>query len=335
MLPISSEALLAVLRAAGEPSRLRILALLADGERSVKDLTDILGQSQPRISRHLKLLTDAGLVLRHPEGAWAFFRLADEGPAADVARDLLSRLDRGDAALARDRSRLEQVRRAHAEQAANYFRSQASQWDTVRSLHVQDDKIEGAVRRFVGEDKLGTVVDLGTGTGRMLEVMAERAVRGIGVDLSHDMLSYARSRLERAGLANCQVRHGDIYNLPIEDRVADAAVVHQVLHYLDEPERAVAEAARILKRGGRLIVVDFAPHGLEFLRADHAHRRLGFSDEQIAEWMAAAGVELADHVEFPPEASAGDAVDRLTVSVWLGRNVGKRKQQDRISGEAA
>jgi ubiquinone/menaquinone biosynthesis C-methylase UbiE len=335
MLPISTEGLLATLRAAGEPTRLRILALLAEGERSVKDLTDLLGQSQPRISRHLKLLADAGLVARHREAGWAFFRLADEGPSGEIASDIVARLDRADPVLARDRARLEALRRAHSEAAAEYFREHAGQWDRLRSLHVKDDQIEAVMLRLLGEDTLGNIVDLGTGTGRILELFSKRAERGIGVDLSHDMLSYARSRLERAGLANFQVRHGDIYNMTLQDGIADAVIIHQVLHYLDEPERAVSEAARLLKPGGRLLIADFAPHGLEFLRSDHAHRRLGFARDQIADWMSAAGVDLVAHEEFPPDDPDAAEIGRLTVSVWLGRRAQAHTNTYRHAEEAA
>lgn len=333
MLPISTETLLSALRAAGEPTRLRILALLAEGERNVKDLTDILGQSQPRLSRHLKLLVEAGLVRRNAEGASAFFRLADQGPAAEVARDIVERLDRTDVVLVRDRTRLEALRRAHAENAAAYFRRHAGEWDRLRSLHVEEDEVEAAVSRLLDEARLGTVVDLGTGTGRMLELLGPKVGRGIGIDLSHDMLAYARNRLEQKGLTNCQVRHGDIYNLPLDNAVADAVIVHQVLHYLDDPARAIAEAARLLRRGGRLIIVDFAPHGLEFLRERHAHRRLGFSRRQIQEWMTAAGVDPLDQVELPPDSGAADG--KLTVSIWLGRQTGHRVRQNPPSEEAA
>ncbi len=324
MLPISTDNLLTALRAAGEPTRLRILALLAEGERSVKDLTDILGQSQPRISRHLKLLVEAGLLRRYAEGAWAFFRLADSGPAAEIARNIVARLDRSDPVLVRDRARLEAVRRARLEEASAYFREHAGQWDQIRSLHANDKEIEAGVLDLVGEQPLGLVVDLGTGTGRMLELLAPHIDRGIGIDVSHDMLTYARSRLEREGLRNCQVRQGDIYSPPVEDGSADLVVIHQVLHYLDDPDRAIEEAAYLLKPGGRLLVIDFAPHGLEFLRADQAHRRLGFSRGQIAEWMKAAGVELVSHVDFPPDDVDIAEVGRLTVSMWLGRDTGSR-----------
>lgn len=334
MLPISADNLLIALRAAGEPTRLRILALLAEGERSVKDLTDILGQSQPRISRHLKLLVEAGLVRRNAEGAWAFFRLADSGAAAEVSRNIVARLDRSDPALVRDRGRLEAVRRAHAEAAKAYFSEHAGRWDQIRSLHANEQKIEAGLMDLIGEDKLGVVIDMGTGTGRMLELLAPHIERGIGIDVSHDMLTYARSRLEREGLRNCQVRQGDIYSPPVEDGTADLVVMHQVLHYLEDPDRAIEEAAHLLKPGGRLLVVDFAPHGLEFLRADQAHRRLGFAPEQIGQWMSTAGVALAEHVDYPPDDVDIAEVGRLTVSVWLGRVVGERTPRG-LNEEAA
>ncbi|MCT8972524.1 ArsR/SmtB family transcription factor [Microbaculum marinisediminis] len=334
MLPISADNMLTALRAAGEPTRLRILALLAEGERSVKDLTDILGQSQPRISRHLKLLVEAGLVRRYAEGAWAFFRLADSGPAAELSRDLVDRLNRNDPVMMRDRTRLEAVRRARLAEATAYFRQHAAHWDQIRSLHANEQEIEAGVLRLVGDAPLDLVVDLGTGTGRMLELLAPHIESGIGIDVSHDMLSYARSRLEREGLRNCQVRQGDIYSPPIEDGSADLVIIHQVLHYLDDPDRAIEEAAYLLKPGGRLLIIDFAPHGLEFLRADQAHRRLGFSREQIAEWMKAAGIELASHIDFPPDDVDIAEVGRLTVSIWLGKDTDSRVRRG-ISEEAA
>jgi len=328
MLPISTDKLLTALRAAGEPTRLRILALLAEGERSVKELTDILGQSQPRISRHLKLLTEAGLVSRFAEGAWAFFRLVDTGPAGEICANIVDRLDRSDPVLVRDRGRLEAVRRANAEAAAAYFRKHAGQWDQIRSLHANEAAIEAGILELLGPEDLGVVVDLGTGTGRMLELLSPHVARGIGIDVSHDMLSYARSRLEREGLKNCQLRHGDIYNPPLEDGIADLVIIHQVLHYLPDPHRAIDEAARLLKPGGRLLVVDFAPHGLEFLRADQAHSRLGFAAAQVAGWMSDAGVAPERQVDFPPDDIDVAEIGRLTVSVWLGRDTGTRLPRD-------
>ena len=310
-------ALLAGLEAAGEVTRLRLLALLAEAELTVSELVTILGQSQPRISRHLKLLVEAGLVERHREGAWAFFLIADRGAGAALARDIIARIDPADPTRLADQARLSEVRRARAEQAARYFADHAPQWDRIRSLHVPEELVEAAIRDIVGQAPLHAVLDLGTGTGRMLELVAPFADRAVGVDQSPAMLNVARARLERAGLRNAQLRQGDIYALPVERDFYDLVIIHQVLHFLDDPARAVREAGRALRPGGRLVVVDFAPHGHEFLREQHAHRRLGFSREEIETFMKDAGLTIVSHRDLAPAADAGD---KLTVSLWVARD---------------
>jgi ubiquinone/menaquinone biosynthesis C-methylase UbiE/DNA-binding transcriptional ArsR family regulator len=309
--------LVATLKAAGEPSRLRILALLAASDLTVKDLTAILGQSQPRISRHLKLLVEAGVVRRYPEGAWAYYRLAEGDAAAAVGAALVERLDPTDSVLERDRARLETVKRGHAEAAATYFAANAASWDRLRSFHVPEEAVEAAMRRAIGGRPFGSFLDLGTGTGRMLELFSDLYDRGVGVDASQPMLAVARANLDRCSITNAQVRHGDVYALTVPHRAFDVVTIHQVLHFLDDPARAIAEAARVLRPGGRLLVVDFAPHDLEFLRAEHAHRRLGFSHEQVAGWLRSAGLELHRIEDLvPPEGSDGE----LTVTLWLARD---------------
>ncbi|GBD50100.1 ArsR/SmtB family transcription factor [Methylopila sp. Yamaguchi] len=308
---------LSALKAAAEPTRLRLLALLAEGELTVSDMTDILGQSQPRISRHLKLLVEAGLVERHREGAWAFFRLSDGAGHDASLRAALARLDPADPALRRDRDRLAEVRAAHQQAAARYFSANAERWDGVRGLHVSEAAVERAILAAVGDARIETALDLGTGTGRMLELLSPRVGRAIGVDANRDMLALARANLARAGVTNTQVRQGDIFAPPVETGAFDLVVVHQVLHFLDDPARAVREAARALRPGGRLLIVDFAPHGIEELRERHAHRRLGFSSEAMAGWLAASGLDLVAHSNLPPPDGDGD---KLTVSLWLARD---------------
>lgn len=309
---------LSVLRAAGEESRIRILALLAGAELTVKDFTAILGQSQPRVSRHLKLLVEAGLVDRYPEGAWAFYRLTDSVAARRLVTDLFSAVDSNDPTLARDRERLAQVKRDHAEAAGRYFAANASDWDTIRALHVAEDAVEAAMLEAIGGLPFQSLLDLGTGTGRLLELLAPLYDRAVGVDASADMLAVARANLDRAGIANAQVRLGDIYNLPFGRNAFDVVTVHQVLHYLDAPERALAEAARVLGPGGKLLVVDFAPHGLEFLRERHAHLRLGFGHEPMRQWIEGAGLELIGVRDLSPAATSRG--DKLTVTLWIARD---------------
>jgi ubiquinone/menaquinone biosynthesis C-methylase UbiE len=311
------DALNAALKAAGEATRLRVLALIAEAELTVSDLTDILRQSQPRISRHLKLLVEAGLVERFREGSWAFFRLAEGDGSAELARTLVARLDPSDPIVVRDRERLSAVRRARAEAAQAYFRAHAAEWDRIRKLHVADQAVENAISEALADKPFRSLLDLGTGTGRILELFGAGIERGLGIDMSLDMLLLARARLERAGLRHCSVRQGDIYDLPVPKGSFDVVVIHQVLHFLDDGARAIREAARVLAPSGRLVVVDFAPHDLEFLREEHAHRRLGFADETVSQWMAAAGLDVTLHRSLPPEPGSDG---KIAVSLWLGRD---------------
>jgi ArsR family transcriptional regulator len=304
--------LVGVLRAAGETTRLRLLALLADGEQSVKDLTEILGQSQPRVSRHLKLLADAGLVSRNAEGAWAYYGLAPEGAGGDLARWLIGRLSPEDADRLRDRQRLEAVRLNQAEQAAAYFAKVADSWDLLRSLHVSEEAVEAAIVDAMQGRVVDTLIDLGTGTGRMLELLAGHYRRGIGIDASREMIAVARAKLAQCAIGHAQVRLGDIADLDASAGRADVIVIHQVLHYFDDPGRVLAQARRALKPGGEMLIVDFAPHGLEFLRSHHAHRRLGLSEAQMAGWARAADLVVSDLKSFPPT----NPTEGLTVCLW-------------------
>ena len=298
---------LAGLRAAAEPTRLRLLALCAEGELTVSELTGILGQSQPRVSRHLKLLVEAGLLDRIREGTWAFYRLTGGGAGTRLGRGLLDMIPADDATLALDRERLGAVKQARAGRAQAYFRKNAARWNEIRKLYVAEAEVEKALLEAMGMEGVADFLDIGTGTGRILELFGDKVERGLGIDLSREMLALARANLERAGLGNCRVRHGDMYKLPAPSASFDAAVLHQVLH----SAAAIAEAARVLRPGGRLVIVDFAPHDLEFLRRDHAHRRLGFSDDEVKGWCRAAGLVPASTVHLPG--------DPLTVTIWTVR----------------
>lgn len=301
------------LRAAGEPTRLRVLALLSAGELSVGELAQVLGQSQPRLSRHMKFLTNSGLVERMPEGAWVFYRLASSGRGRMLADALLSFLDMSDPLLRRDAGRLAEARAARAAAAMSYFERVAAEWDGLRALHYPEDAIEAAILEAAGAGPFDFVIDMGTGTGRMLGLLAERTDRAEGVDLSHQMLTVARANLQAKGVTNVGVRHGDATAAPFDDAVADLVVIHQVLHFLDEPWRALSEAARTLKPGGRVVIVDFAPHDLEYLRRDHAHRHLGVADADVENWVAGAGLSLGATRRF---AAPSDAEAGLSVTIW-------------------
>jgi ArsR family transcriptional regulator len=300
-----------VLRAAGEPTRLRILALLAREELAVLELCGVLDQSQPRVSRHLKLLAEAGLVERFPDGAWVFYRLSHGGEAGGLVAEVLARIDPTDPVLARDAERLSAVFAERASDASDYFARNAARWDEIRSLYVAEAAVEAAIVKAAGPGPFKRLVDLGSGTGRMLTLLGPRAQAALGLDLSQQMLNIARNHVAEAGLKACELRHGDIFGTRLPDGDADLVIVHQVLHYLADPAAAVKEAARITAPGGKLIIVDFAPHKLEFLREQHQHRRLGFSDAEIRRWLDEGGLEGVGVETLPPARDAG-----LTVKIW-------------------
>ena len=299
-----------ILRAAGEPTRLRILSLLAAEELSVMELSRVLDQSQPRVSRHLKLMADAGLIERFPDGARVYYRLSHDAQArrlTDTVLDILAD-DEGEA----DHRRLEEVRSERAADAARYFEQVAPQWDQMRSLYVCETDVEKAVEQAAGSGPFNRVVDLGTGSGRMLTLLGKKAKMSVGLDLSQNMLNIARANVSKAGLDKVELRHGDIFSTRLPHESADLVIVHQVLHYLNDPVAAVSEAARLVAPGGRLLIVDFAPHNFEQLREEHQHRRLGFADEEIAGWLEQSGLQAAAPIILPPDREG------LTVHIWTG-----------------
>jgi ubiquinone/menaquinone biosynthesis C-methylase UbiE/DNA-binding transcriptional ArsR family regulator len=314
--PTPMDDLLAALKAAAEPTRLRLLALLEYNELTVSELTQILGQSQPRVSRHLKLMAEAGLVERFSEGTWAFYRAADQALGRALTRCIVDLIAEEDPVLARDLERLDQVKAARAETAAAYFSGNAAIWDTIRSLYMPEAEVEKAVLELLGDEPIGKLLDIGTGTGRMLSIFAPQIGRGLGVDMNREMLAVARANLAQGQIQNCQVRQADMYNLGLPAADFDVAVIHQVLHFAEDPAAAVQEAARVLHPDGRLLVVDFAPHQLEYLRTEHAHRRLGFSDDEVAGLCRAAG--------FGEVSIRHLAGGELTVTIWLASKPGRR-----------
>lgn len=306
-----------IFRALADATRLRIVALLRTMELSVGELAQVLGQSQPRVSRHVKILCDAGLAERRKEGSWVFVALgsgATVGPIA-TALDAWGEIEPDHWAVA-DAARLAAVRADRAASAASWFEANAGQWDAIRSLHIAESEVEAAMSTVLGDAPIGQLIDIGTGTGRMLELFGGRAGQALGIDRSSEMLRLARAKLSERGLANAELRQADLYALPLGDEAADLAIIHHVLHFAQQPGAAIAEAARVLEPGGRLLIADFAAHDREDLRIKDAHARLGFTDEQMATWFAAAGLAPA-RIET---LEGGE----LTVKLWLARKVGQR-----------
>jgi len=304
------ETLLKMMRAAAEPSRLRILSICAQGEFTVSELVQVLGQSQPRVSRHLKVLCDAGLLQRLREGSWVFYRFAPVDDKKHEAQQLVGMMPKEDPVLMLDNERLSQIKEGRKRAAAEYFRNNAAQWNKIRALHIDEVKVEEAIRETVLKGPVKKILDIGTGTGRLLEILSPEHKEVEGIDLSHEMLVVARANIDQAGLANCRVRHGDMYQLPYRDQTFDAAIINQVLHFADEPAFSIREAARILKNNGRLVVADFAPHSREELRSEHQHRHLGIAEHDMARWFKAAGLIPKPSKELPG--------GPLTVVLWSG-----------------
>lgn len=301
-----------IFRALADPTRLRILALLRAMELSVGELAQVLGQSQPRVSRHVRILIDAGLAERRKEGSWVFLSLGDAARLQPLFAmlDAWAERDGADPWTVADAARLAAVRADRAAAAERYFAARAKDWDDIRSLHIAECEVEAAIARALADKEIGRLVDVGTGTGRMLELFAGGADHALGVDRSPEMLRVARVKLAEAGLSAAELRQGDMYALPLGSGSADTVIIHQVLHYAQQPAAAVEEAARLLAPGGRLLIVDFAPHEREELRDRDAHVRLGFADEAMLKYLEAAGLEgrVVEHLK------GGE----LTVTIWAG-----------------
>ena len=302
------ETLLVALRAAAEPTRLRILALAGRGAFCVSEFTEILGQSQPRLSRHLKLLCEAGLLERGREGANMWFTVP-MGDAGSLTRELLARLPGDDPVLEADRRHGARVLAERARIASESFQRKGADWDEMRALDLPAPAVEASLLMLVPENSGGRLLDIGTGTGRVLELLGPRVEEGLGVDASRAMLALARSRLARAGLAHCSVRLADMYRLPLADGSFDIAVLQMVLHHAEDPERVLSEAARLLRSAGRLIVVDLAPHRRSELVERLAHRWPGFGDEMMHRWLTACGLSPGSPATVP-------GPNELPVRMW-------------------
>jgi ubiquinone/menaquinone biosynthesis C-methylase UbiE len=313
----TAPSLLALLGALADPSRLRIVALLRVFELAVGEIALLLEQSQPRVSRHVRLLEEANLVERRREGSWVFVRLRNDGPVQQLlgALDAVGLSAEERAVMERDRRRLGAVQAEREASAKRYFAAHAEEWDAIRSLHVAEAEVEQAILARLAGLSLGHLLDIGTGTGRMATILRGAAQRITALDRSPEMLRVARSRLV-GGAVPVDLVHGDFAALPLAPASVDTVVMHQVLHYAVNPDQVLVEAARVLRPGGHILIVDFAPHEREELRREAAHARLGFSDKQMRNWFADAQLTLESTHALSPAAPDGPT---LTVKLWLGK----------------
>ncbi len=310
--------ILNIFRALADPTRLRIVLLLQKMELAVGELAQILDQSQPRISRHIRILDEAGLAERRKEGSWVFLK---PGPAVEL--DILARIFRSDPVAKseqalQDEAQLSLVRKMRSDMAERYFAAHAEEWDAIRSLHLPEAEVERAMLALLGDIELGDMLDIGTGTGRMVELFGPAAQSVVAVDKSPEMLRLARAKLlesETDGgsslINKTELKQGDFNQLPVADCAVDTIILHQVLHYAQHPERVLAELARVLKPCGTVVIADFAAHDREDLRTEHAHARLGFSDDSMKRWFVASNLDLIQTRTL----DGGE----LTVKIWVGR----------------
>ncbi len=317
---LTKDALLNALKAASDDTRLRLLVLLSQTEKNVKDLTEILGQSQPRLSRHLKLLTNANLIERFQEGSWVYYRLARGGPNATLIQEIIKTANLTDAPFANDQKAAEKLIAKRAQEAQTYFQTHAKDWDQIRKLYVKEEKVEQAMQSLLGKGPIDMLLDLGTGTGRILELFASQFKTGIGIDINNEMLRHARARLGRLNINSCELRQGDITNLKLKNACAETIIMHQILHFFAEPRDVCKEAARLLKPGGKLMIVDFSAHNNEQLRTNFAHQRLGFSENQIWNFLKAVGLKTLKFQQLSntqPTKQTTTNKNALNVSLWL------------------
>ncbi len=311
----SLDGFVGTLRAVAEPTRLRLAILLSRAELTVTEISQVVGQSQPRTSRHLRLLLDADILERSPEGANVFYRVRDSGVGAELVRELAERAPAEDPVVAADAAALERVRQSRVAAAERCLRSHDDEVATLRSLQVAEADVERAMLELIGgSEPIERLLDIGTGTGRMLELLAPVSERSVGLDVSRDMVAAARAKLGQARLSRACVRQGDLHRPPLAAASFDVAVMHHVLHLLDDPGEALVDAARLLRAGGRLLVADYAPHTFEFLREQHGHRRLGIDEREMRAWAAQAGLEIESE-----QTLEGPGGERLTVRLWLLR----------------
>jgi ubiquinone/menaquinone biosynthesis C-methylase UbiE len=288
--------------ALADTTRARLLLVLERHELTVGEMCAVLQLPQSTVSRHLKVLQDEGWIAARAEGTSRRYRMAAEGlePAArrlwQVVREQAAALP----AAEDDARRLRTVLAERETKSQRFFSSAAGQWDRLRAeLFGQRAEVVGLLGLV---DDAWTVGDLGCGTGQVAAILAPFVRAVVAVDNSPAMLTAARERLK--DLANVDVRAGDLEALPLDDGALDAAVLVLVLPYVEAPGDVLAEAARALRPGGRLLVVDMMPHGRDEFRQTLGHLWQGFGEEQARGWAADAGLEAVRYVPLPPDAAA-------------------------------
>tara|TARA_Y100000590_G_scaffold470770_1_gene669895 strand:- start:22065 stop:23030 length:966 start_codon:yes stop_codon:yes gene_type:complete len=313
-----------IFSALADETRLRIVNILSNCELNVQDLVSVLSQSQPRVSRHLKILDEANLIERIKEGNWVFCKLISSEGIRPII-DYVSKTKKNNSDIyTRDQKKLSLLIKNRAREANYYFNRIESEDASIGEYNISDNIIDQKIISIIEKNiklPLSDIIDLGTGSGKILSLLSGSYLHGIGIDNNPNMLKMARSRFKQQGIQNCDLTFGDITDLSLKENNADLVVLHQVMHYFDDPNILISQAARLLMRDKYILVVDFDSHSNESLRKRFSHRRLGFSDEQIINIFEKYNCILIDK-----DSGASNRlknVEGLVCKIWLGKKQGK------------
>jgi DNA-binding transcriptional ArsR family regulator len=287
------------LKAISEPTRFRLVRLCAQGELTVSELMRIVGQSQPRVSRHLKLLQDAGILERFREQHWVFYRVAQEEHYQLLVSGLIKQIEKNETIIQLDQSRLIELQAARATLSETFIETELPDWLRLHEYHGDTARFESAVQDALAEKTVGHLLDVATGTGRMLKIVGPLASSGVGIDLSKKMVTVARSVLAESGLAHLTVRQEDMYQMRFAARHFDTITIDQVLYFATNPDALIKETARVLKYGGRLLVVAFTAS-----KTAKTPPSVGIELSDIQQWIESAGLKITNTNILP-----GDSLD--------------------------
>ena len=281
-------------KAQADVTRIRLLNLLLHHELNVNEIVMVMGMGQPRISRHLKILTDCGLLKSRRDGLWVFYSASKDGRGGNF-NEFYYKFIAGDSELNSDYAAMKGVLEEGSRERTRFFDSIASNWDDIKQSIFGDLNISSEILERIKQ--CDVAADLGCGTGELLPYMKQKAKRVIGVDKSPKMLEEAEHRLASNG-RGIELRIGEIEHLPMRDGEADTAVINMVLHHLPSPDAGIHEAGRVLKSGGSLIIVDLEKHQNEEMRKNYEHRWLGFTRKNIERWLGAGGFLPREFVQY-------------------------------------
>ena len=306
-------------KALADPCRARLTAVLLSGEFTVQELTRIMGMGQSRVSRHLKILTEAGVLSVKRQGTWSYYRAGEESTFFSGIRPAFERELSSLPERCRDLAAVSKVLEERRRRSQEFFDCHARQWDDLARTLLPVPEYRQRLLQLVPEG--ASVLEIGIGTGGLLTELTSRASRVIGVDHSPAMLEEARRRLNDRGIGGIELRLGEMSHLPLSDASVGCVVANMVLHHAADPPAVLAEIRRVLAPGGTLLLADLARHERESAREQLADQWLGFEDNELTEWLRRAGFTIINIDKV-----AADAGEEAVLLV-RGETAGLNKRQ--------